>query len=114
MKINITDGVQGSYGSQNFPTQLLFYFSPLSETLAHATNVGMCIQKSFWTGRLDRELQMLPLSATRCSYIAILCVSLVSFTTIYPFSYFLTSVYCCKFIFHYRLSSKTFGYAVIF
>jgi hypothetical protein len=35
--------------------------------------------KSFRTCRLERELQMAQLSATRCSYIAILCVSLVSF-----------------------------------
>jgi hypothetical protein len=40
-----------------------------------------CIQK-FPTGRLERELQMVQLSATRCSCIAILWVSLVSFTAI--------------------------------
>jgi hypothetical protein len=37
---------------------------------------------SFWTGRLELELQMVQLSAARCSCIAILCVSLVSFATI--------------------------------
>jgi hypothetical protein len=37
---------------------------------------------SFWTGRLERELQMVQLSASRCSCIAILWVSLVSFATI--------------------------------
>jgi hypothetical protein len=40
------------------------------------------VSKSFRTGRLLRELQMIQLSATRCSYIAILWVSLVSFATI--------------------------------
>jgi hypothetical protein len=30
------------------------------------------VSKSFRTGRLERELQMVQLSATRCSYIAIL------------------------------------------
>jgi hypothetical protein len=30
------------------------------------------VSKSFWTGRLDRELQMVQLSATMCSCIAIL------------------------------------------
>jgi hypothetical protein len=40
------------------------------------------VSKSFRTGRLERELQMLQLSATRCSYIAILWVSLVSFASI--------------------------------
>jgi hypothetical protein len=33
-------------------------------------------------GRLERELKMVQLSATRCSCIAILYVSLVSFATI--------------------------------
>jgi hypothetical protein len=37
---------------------------------------------SFRTGRLERELQMVQLSATRCSCIAILWVSLVSFAAI--------------------------------
>jgi hypothetical protein len=40
------------------------------------------ISKSFRTGRLERELQMIQLSATRCSYIAILWVNLVSFAAI--------------------------------
>jgi hypothetical protein len=38
--------------------------------------------KSFRTGRLERELQMVHLSAIRCSCIAILWVSLVSFAAI--------------------------------
>jgi hypothetical protein len=40
------------------------------------------VSKSFRTGRLERELQLLQLSATRCSCIAILWVSLVSFAAI--------------------------------
>jgi hypothetical protein len=40
------------------------------------------VSKSFRTGRLERELQMVHLSATRCSFIAILWVSLVSFAAI--------------------------------
>jgi hypothetical protein len=36
------------------------------------------VSKSFRTGRLEQELQMVQLSATRCSRIAILWVSLVS------------------------------------
>jgi hypothetical protein len=40
------------------------------------------VSKSFRTGRLERELQIVQLSATRCSCIAILWVSLVSFATI--------------------------------
>jgi hypothetical protein len=38
--------------------------------------------QSFRTGRLERELQMVLFSATRCSCIAILWVSLVSFAII--------------------------------
>jgi hypothetical protein len=40
------------------------------------------VSKSFRTGRLERGLQMVQLSATRCSCIAILWVSLVSFAAI--------------------------------
>jgi hypothetical protein len=40
------------------------------------------VSKSFRTGRLERELQMVQLSATRCSCIHILWLSLVSFAAI--------------------------------
>jgi hypothetical protein len=40
------------------------------------------VSKSFQTGHLERELQMVQFSATRCSCIAVLWVSLVSFTAI--------------------------------
>jgi hypothetical protein len=40
------------------------------------------VSKSFRTGRLERELQMVEFFATRCSFIAILRVSLVSFAAI--------------------------------
>jgi hypothetical protein len=40
------------------------------------------VPKSFRTGRLERKLQMVQLPATRCSCIAILWVSLVSFAAI--------------------------------
>jgi hypothetical protein len=40
------------------------------------------VSKSFRTGRVGRELQMVQLSATRCSCIAILWASLVSFAAI--------------------------------
>jgi hypothetical protein len=39
------------------------------------------VSKSFWTGHLEWELQMVWLSATRCSCITILWVSPVSFAT---------------------------------
>jgi hypothetical protein len=41
------------------------------------SEIGGCIQ-IFRTGHLERELKMVQLSATRCSCIAILSVSLVS------------------------------------
>jgi hypothetical protein len=40
------------------------------------------VSKSFRTGRLERKLRMVQLSATKCSCIAILWVSLVSFAAI--------------------------------
>jgi hypothetical protein len=42
------------------------------------------VSKSFWTGHMEWELQMVQLSATRCSCITILWASLVSFATITP------------------------------
>jgi len=78
-----------------------------------ASNEYESVFKSFWIGLLDRELQVVRLSATRCSYIAILWVSLVSFAAIIPLCYFSTSVYCCKRIFRYRLSPETFGYILV-
>jgi len=49
---------------------------------------GMCrykyegVSSIFRTGRLERELQMVQFSATRCSCIAILIASLVNFVAI--------------------------------
>jgi hypothetical protein len=40
------------------------------------------ISKSFWTGRLERELQMVQLSATKCSCIGTSWISLVNFAAI--------------------------------
>jgi hypothetical protein len=48
----------------------------------HKMNTYECVFKSFRTGRLERELQVVQLSATRWSCIAILWVSLVSFAAI--------------------------------
>jgi hypothetical protein len=70
------------------------------------------VSKSLRTGRLERELQMEKLSATTCSCIAILWVSLASFAAI-SLCCFWTSVYFCKRIFRYRLSPDTFGYTLV-
>jgi hypothetical protein len=54
--------------------------------------------KSFRTGRLERELQMVQLSATRCSCIAILWSQYSEFCRHNPLCCFSTSVYyCCLF-----------------
>jgi hypothetical protein len=42
------------------------------------------VSESFRTDRLERELQAVQVSAAKCSCIAILWVSLVSFATITP------------------------------
>jgi hypothetical protein len=46
------------------------------------TRARECVTKSLRTGSLERELQMVQLSATRCNFIAILWVSLVSYAAI--------------------------------
>jgi len=62
----------------------------------------MRVGPSFQTGCLKQELQMVQLSATRCSCITILWVSLVSFSTI---NLCVAS--------QYQLSLETFGYTLI-
>jgi hypothetical protein len=72
------------------------------------------VPKSFRTGRLERELQMVELSATWCSCIAISWVSLVSFVamTLCVASRRVYHYYC--YLFRYRLSPETFGYTLLF
>jgi hypothetical protein len=66
--------------------------------------------KSSRTSRLERELQMIQLSATRCSCIAILWDSLVSFAAIL----FVLLLNVCLFLFiSLWLSSETFGYTLV-
>jgi hypothetical protein len=69
--------------------QLCRYFvSQCSEFCSHnplccfSTSVYGGVSKSLRTGRLERELQMVQLSATGCSCVAILWVSLVSFAAV--------------------------------
>jgi hypothetical protein len=57
---------------------------------------------------------MVQLSATRCSYIAILWVSLMSFAAITLCVCFSTIITKGKPIFRYRLSPETFGYTVAY
>jgi hypothetical protein len=63
-----------NYFTANFPTVRLHGHPPPS--------VQAGVSRSFRTGRLERVLQMVQPSAIRCSCIAILWVSLVSFAAI--------------------------------
>jgi hypothetical protein len=71
------------------------------------------VSKSFRTGRLERELQMVQLSATRCSCTAISWVSLVSFAAITLCVASQRVFIVVKRIFRYRLSPETFGYSLV-
>jgi hypothetical protein len=63
---------------------LLLYISSCLNNglLQYSTQIYEGVSKSFRTGRLERELQMIQLCATRYSCIAILWVNLVSFAAI--------------------------------
>jgi hypothetical protein len=72
------------------------------------------VSKSFRTGHLERELQMVQLSATRYSCIAILWVSLVIFAAILlcvASQWWLLLLLLL--LFRYRLSPETFGYTLV-
>jgi hypothetical protein len=67
------------------------------------------VYKSFRTGRLERELQVVQLFATRCSCIAIMWVSSSEFChhkLLYCFS---TTVYFCCCLFRYDSVRELFG-----
>jgi hypothetical protein len=80
----ISESVQWSLierGVRDLHWELLAMFN----TCTHRCNVTLFyegVSKSFRTGHLERELQMVELSATRCSCIATSWVSLVSFAAI--------------------------------
>jgi hypothetical protein len=64
----------------NYLNNLCSVSRNINKKCAFVTHEG--VSTSFRTGRLERELQMLQLSATRCSCVTILWVSLVSFATL--------------------------------
>jgi hypothetical protein len=68
------------------------------------------VSKSFRTGLLERELQMVQPSATRCSCIAILWVSLVSFVAI---TLCVVSQRVFIVVISLWLSPETFGYTLV-
>jgi hypothetical protein len=70
------------------------------------------LSKSFRTGRLERELQMVQLSAIRCSYHYFVSQS-SELCRHNPLCCFSTSVFCCKHIYRYRLSLESFGYTLV-
>jgi len=64
----------------SFQQSSLCVFCLLYLIAIHMTYEG--VSKSLWTGCLEQELQMVQLSAMRCSCLSILWVSLVSFAII--------------------------------
>jgi hypothetical protein len=65
----------------DFMWKIIYFFAAV-DSLWEFQALYEGISKSFRTGRLERNLQMAQLSVTRCSCIAILWVSLVSFVAI--------------------------------
>jgi hypothetical protein len=75
--VQTLDGIQGKYFHDNSRS--------LSQTFRLTVDyitIHKGVSKSFWTGHLQQEWQMVQLCATRHSCIAILWVSLVSFAAI--------------------------------
>jgi len=74
------------------------------------------VSRSFRTGRLERELQVVQLSATGCS-IGILCVSLVSFAAITlcvaSQQVFIVVYFVFTVVISLWLIPETFGYTLI-
>jgi hypothetical protein len=89
---------------------LPYMFLLMEFNLWHAIYMG--VSKSLRNGHLEQELQTVQLSAIRCSCIAILWVSLVSFATITLCIASQWAFIVCKRIFHYLLSLETFGYTL--
>jgi hypothetical protein len=71
------------------------------------------VSKSFQTGRLERELQMVQFSATRYSCISVLWVSLVSFAAI-TLCVASQRVFIVAAVVLLWLSPETFGYTLVF
>jgi hypothetical protein len=82
----------------------------LSRSLLSCDAVYKSVSRSFRTGSLKREMQMIQLSTNRCSYIAVLWVSLVSFA-------FITLCVASQRVFivviSLWLSPETFGYNLV-
>jgi hypothetical protein len=78
----IPNVLEENYRLVNTQTHILYiYIYVHTHTHTH-THTHKVVSKSFGTGHLERELQMVQISATRCSCIAILLVSLMRFAAI--------------------------------
>jgi hypothetical protein len=73
---------QNWYETQIITWHHVTFYSFVFESFKEVKLGYMRVSRSFRTGLLERELQMVELSATRCSCIATLWVSLVSFAAI--------------------------------
>jgi hypothetical protein len=76
---------RGQHTEHHFPSKI--YLQREDVQVSVDSVISRCytyedVSRSFRTVRLERELQMVQLSATRCSYIAILRVSLLNFSAI--------------------------------
>jgi hypothetical protein len=104
-------GVCGTWGGGDDGTQRLVKESHGGWAILERVHLKYkAVMKSFRTGRLERELQMVQLSATIFSCIAILWVSLVSFAAITPC---VASQRMFIVVVRYRLSPETFGYTLV-
>jgi hypothetical protein len=89
-------------------------FIGLLWSLREMLNVYKNVSKSFRPGHLERELQMVQFSATRCSCIIHLVSQSSEFCCHNPLCCFSTGVYYCKHILHYRLSPENFGCTLLY
>jgi len=70
------------------------------------------VSKSSRTGRLEREVQMVQLSANKCGYITFVSQS-SEFCRHNPLCCFSSSFYL-RCLSRYRLSPETFGYTLVY
>jgi hypothetical protein len=112
-------GTSGSYciwGLKHLPQILAPFLNCIKITnfgcSQSSTITYECVSRSFRIGRLEWELKMVQLSATRCSCFAVLWACLFRHNTLCCFS---TSVYCCCcYLYRYQLSPETFGYTLVY
>jgi hypothetical protein len=72
------------------------------------------VSKSFQSGHLEQELQMVQLSAAKCSYITILWGSLVNFAAITLCAASQWVFIVVSLLFCYWLSPEMFGYSLVY